>query len=122
MSEAYDFGLILQKLRKERGMSQAQLAKRIHKESSIISRYENNLQNPTFETVCALARIFGVSIDYLAGNQDSSSLSTHNLTPKQCDILNELASLFRLHNTDAAKMNAEKQYRLIERIVLEFAD
>ena len=45
MDDVYDFGLILQKLRKERGMTQEQLAAKIHKESSIISRYEKNLQN-----------------------------------------------------------------------------
>lgn len=58
MKEAYDFGLILQKLRKERGMTQEQLAAKIHKESSIISRYEKNLQSPTFETVRSFAAIF----------------------------------------------------------------
>ena len=51
MDEVYDFGVILQKLRKEKGFTQEQLARLIHKESSIISRYEKGLQNPTFETV-----------------------------------------------------------------------
>ena len=55
MDDVYDFGLILQKLRKERGMTQEQLAAKIHKESSIISRYEKNLQSPTFETVRSFA-------------------------------------------------------------------
>ena len=49
MDEVYDFGVILQKLRKEKGFTQEQLARLIHKESSIISRYEKGLQNPTFE-------------------------------------------------------------------------
>ncbi|WP_444445093.1 helix-turn-helix domain-containing protein [Ruminococcus sp.] len=47
MDEVYDFGVILQKLRKEKGFTQEQLARLIHKESSIISRYEKGLQNPT---------------------------------------------------------------------------
>ena len=34
MDEAYDFGLILQRLRKERGLTQEQLANKINKESS----------------------------------------------------------------------------------------
>ena len=46
MDEVYDFGVILQKLRKEKGFTQEQLARLIHKESSIISRYEKGLQNP----------------------------------------------------------------------------
>ena len=44
MDEVYDFGVILQKLRKEKGFTQEQLARLIHKESSIISRYEKGLQ------------------------------------------------------------------------------
>ena len=47
MDKAYDFGEILQKLRKDRGLTQAQLANKINKESSIISRYEKNLQIST---------------------------------------------------------------------------
>lgn len=33
MDEVYDFGMILQKLRKERGMTQEQLAAKIHKKA-----------------------------------------------------------------------------------------
>lgn len=62
MDEVYDFGVILQKLRKEKGFTQEQLARLIHKESSIISRYEKGLQNPTFETVKEFAAIFNVSM------------------------------------------------------------
>ena len=58
MEEVYDFGMILQKLRKDKGYTQEQLARLIHKESSIISRYEKGLQNPTFETVREFALLF----------------------------------------------------------------
>ena len=64
MDNAYcndDFGIILQRLRTERGLKQEQLAELIHKEKSIISRYENNYQAPTFETVKEFARIFNDS-------------------------------------------------------------
>ncbi len=43
MEEVYDFGMILQKLRKDKGYTQEQLARLIHKESSIISRYEKGI-------------------------------------------------------------------------------
>lgn len=75
MDEVYDFGVILQKLRKEKGFTQEQLARLIHKESSIISRYEKGLQNPTFETVKEFAAIFNVSMDYLAGMEKHSNMA-----------------------------------------------
>ena len=95
MKEAYDFGLILQKLRKERGMTQEQLAAKIHKESSIISRYEKNLQSPTFETVRSFAAIFNVSMDYLSGMEKERAISAFGLTTDQSQIMRELCDLFR---------------------------
>ena len=75
METAFDFGMILQKLRTEKGITQKQLADMINKESSIISRYERNLQSPTFDTVRAFAAIFNVSMDYLSGMEKSINIS-----------------------------------------------
>ena len=119
MNETYDFGLILQNLRKERHMSQSQLASLIHKESSIISRYENNLQNPTFETVCAFARIFNVSIDYLAGIERDADLSTDGLSERQRRILHDLADLFRRDSHEMMTLQLEK-YNLLVLLMEEF--
>ena len=44
MDTAYDFGMILQKLRMEKGITQKQLADMINKESSIISKYEKTFK------------------------------------------------------------------------------
>ena len=120
MKEAYDFGLILQKLRKERGMTQEQLAAKIHKESSIISRYEKNLQSPTFETVRSFAAIFNVSMDYLSGMEKERTLSTFGLTPDQSQIMRDLCELFRKQNNSSQNSFSQEQYTLIGKIVTEF--
>ncbi len=120
MKEAYDFGLILQKLRKERGMTQEQLAAKIHKESSIISRYEKNLQSPTFETVRSFAAIFNVSMDYLSGMEKERTLSTFGLTPNQSQIMRDLCELFRKQNNSSQNSFSQEQYTLIGKIVTEF--
>ena len=120
MKEAYDFGLILQKLRKERGMTQEQLAAKIHKESSIISRYEKNLQSPTFETVRSFAAIFNVSMDYLSGMEKERTLSTFGLTPNQSQIMRDLCELFRKQNNSSQNSFSQEQYALIGKIVTEF--
>ncbi|MBR6834896.1 MAG: helix-turn-helix transcriptional regulator, partial [Oscillospiraceae bacterium] len=95
MDTAYDFGMILQKLRTERGITQKQLADMINKESSIISKYEKNLQSPTFDTVRSFAAIFNVSMDYLSGMEKSINISTVKLTEEQIQIMRELAEAFR---------------------------
>ncbi|MDY4588700.1 MAG: helix-turn-helix transcriptional regulator [Oscillospiraceae bacterium] len=119
MEEIYDFGMILQKLRKERGWTQDYLASRINKESSIISRYENNLQSPTFDTVRSFAAIFNVSMDYLSGMEQHSNISTVGLYESQRVLLQNLADEFRANNNTAKKMTDE-QCKLIGRIVEEF--
>ena len=98
MDEIYDFGKILQKLRKEKGLTQEQLARRINKESSIISRYEKGLQNPTFETVKEFAAIFNVSMDYLAGMEKNSNISTFGMSSEQVEIVKNLVEAFRKKN------------------------
>ena len=123
MKNAYngdDFGMILQQLRTERGLKQEQLAELIHKEKSIISRYENNYQSPTFETVKHFARIFNVSLDYLAGLEKRNMISAYNLTDHQLEIINRLISAFREQNANAKKLSSEG-YMLLGEILEELS-
>lgn len=121
MDEVYDFGVILQKLRKEKGFTQEQLARLIHKESSIISRYEKGLQNPTFETVKEFAAIFNVSMDYLAGMEKHSNISTFGMNPEQIAITKNLIETFRKKNISTfPKMSAE-HYQIIGKIAVELS-
>ena len=122
MDDAYsnnDFGMILQKLRVERGLKQEQLAELIHKEKSIISRYENNYQSPTFETVKAFARIFNVSLDYLAGMEKREQISAYNLTDHQLEIINRLIAAFRSQNANTNKKRSPEGYMLLGEILEE---
>ena len=57
----------IKQLRKEKGLSQAQLAKEVGISNQIISFYENNKREPKIETWQALANFFNVSVDYLKG-------------------------------------------------------
>lgn len=57
-------------LRKERGLTQEALAVLIHKKRSTISGYETEGKEPDINTLCYMARYFGVSTDFLLGNSD----------------------------------------------------
>ena len=57
-------------LRKERELTQADLAKAVHKTRSTISGYETEGKEPDYEMLCSLARFFSVSVDYLLGVED----------------------------------------------------
>ena len=59
------FGPRIAALRREAGLSQAELAHRLQISPSAIGMYEQGRREPSMETVVALARVFGVSTDYL---------------------------------------------------------
>lgn len=120
MNDAFDFGLILKGLRKEKGWTQEELANKINKESSIISRYEKNLQSPTFDTVRAFSALFNVSMDYLSGMERQSNISTIGLNEKQRNIITQLIEQFRERNEITNKQLTDEQSCLLGRILAEF--
>ena len=58
-------------LRKNRSMSQFQLAKTLNIATSTLGMYETNKRKPNMEMLEKLADFFGVSIDYLLGRETS---------------------------------------------------
>ena len=52
-------------LRRDAGLSQAQLAQRLRVSPSAMGMYEQGRREPSMETIVALSREFGVSTDYL---------------------------------------------------------
>lgn len=61
-------GLRIKKVRKEAGLTQQQLAKRLGIPYQSIGQWERGIRNPKIETLQAIADAIGVSLDYLLGN------------------------------------------------------
>ena len=59
------FGPRIAALRREAGLSQAELALRLGISASAMGMYEQGRREPSMETVVAMARVFGVTTDYL---------------------------------------------------------
>ncbi len=57
-------------LRKERGETQAQVAKAIGITDRQYQRFETGVNLPGYESFLAVAEYFGVSLDYLAGKSE----------------------------------------------------
>ena len=90
----------LKKLRMEKGITQKELADRLHISRSTIAGYESLGKEPDGEKLCALADFFGVSVDYLLGVTDSRELTSPTPTPPaaaqrpvEAAIAGELGSL-----------------------------
>lgn len=61
------FGEMLAELRKDKKLTQNELAKRLHVSAGTISNYENGVYFPDLEKLLNLADLFGVTTDYLLG-------------------------------------------------------
>lgn len=120
MQKAYDLGMLLKALRKRAGLSQKELGQKINRDKGIISRYESNLQTPTFETMRDLSAIFNVSMDYLSGFEDKNNISIYGLNKEQIEIVQDLTELFRYQNSQFAQKTSDEQYKMLGRITASF--
>jgi transcriptional regulator with XRE-family HTH domain len=57
----------IREIRKEKGISQRELAEKIHVDSSTLSYYESGRLKLTFEIAIEIADILEISLDELAG-------------------------------------------------------
>ena len=71
MSET--FGQRLSRIRKEKGMTQEDIAKRITISPQAVSKWENDISSPDILILSNLADILGVSVDELLGREEGSS-------------------------------------------------
>ena len=67
------FGETLKKLRKEKKLTQRQLAEMLFVDCSSVTKWETGKANPDFEKQQQLAEIFNVSIDNLLGRRTPSN-------------------------------------------------
>ncbi len=60
----------LKDLRKEKGITQLQLAMELNMSQNTISRYETGVRQAGYDELIKIADYFNVSIDYLLGRTD----------------------------------------------------
>ena len=86
----------LKYLRKEKGLSQQELANMINASKSLISCYESGKRNPSLENIIAFMEIFAVSSDYLLGSDniikvvENNKEEYHTLTNEEFAFINLL--------------------------------
>lgn len=82
-----DFGNILKTLRLREDMTQAQLARKLGLTKSVISAYETGLRFPSYDILIHIAKIYGVSTDYLLGLEHKQEIDLSGLSQEEIDAL-----------------------------------
>ncbi|HBH07205.1 MAG TPA: XRE family transcriptional regulator [Flavobacteriales bacterium] len=93
-------------LRKQHHLSQEELAKRAQVSRTIIGNYERNTNTPSIEVLVKLARVFNVTVDYLIGEGQLSSLNKDTIKRiEDIENLSEENKNFVLKMIDMAIQN-----------------
>ena len=79
-------------LRKKKGITQREVADAVGITAASISAYEKGTKIPPLDTAIAVAKYFGVSLDYLCGLQDGDSIKGQNELTR-ADVLRMLSSI-----------------------------
>ena len=82
-------------LREKSDLTQAEVARALGLSRSGVNAWEMGLSVPSTPYVVELAKMFGVSTDYLLGMEDSPSISIKGLTKKQVAVLLETIDCFK---------------------------
>lgn len=94
MAYVSTIGTRIMELRKTKGMSQAELARRVHLTRSSINSWEQELTYPSVDSLCSLADIFHVSVDYLVGYSKKMSIDIEKYTENEQQLILELLDYF----------------------------
>ena len=90
-----EFGAKLKKLRKEKNLTQKQLASLIGVQNSVISFYEVGERVPSPEIIIKLATALHVSSDYLLGIEKNESVDVSGLDEHDKMLVRSLVDTLR---------------------------
>ena len=65
------FGQRLVELRREKKISQTELAQQLDLHKNVLGRYERDQAKPSIDVAARIAKYLGVSLDYLSGNVEA---------------------------------------------------
>ncbi|MDQ0153156.1 transcriptional regulator with XRE-family HTH domain [Moryella indoligenes] len=117
-----DFNNVFKSLRIASGLTQEELAQKLHISRSRVGMYETGARQPDYETLEAIADFFNVDMDYLLGRSTKTTVipnTGYYFNPETAEVAQkvfenkELRLLF-----DAAKDSSPEDIRTIHQMLL----
>ena len=90
-----NIGNKLKNLRKQKRLTQKQVADRIGLAISAVSSYEAGTRYPSYDVLIKLARIYHVSTDYLLGMTDKKELDISGLNDDEVEAISQLVNILK---------------------------
>lgn len=95
VAQMVDFSQRLKQLRKDKHLTQAQVAQLVGVTPSMVSSYETDIRLPSYDVLVRLADVFGVTVDYLLCRQDKRFLDISALSDKQAAVICDMVELLK---------------------------
>lgn len=89
----------IESLRRRNGWSQTELARRLNISASAVGMYEQGRREPSVDTLVALSKEFGVTVDYLVTGS-LCAISDPRISTQSQHILEALSELNNLSRED----------------------
>jgi len=105
-------------LRKNKNLSQAELAQALGISRSALSLYEINKREPDYNILCNIAKYFGVSTDYLLGLEDTAQSIPQSSDPDE-SLAKFMSDYDRLNDNGKAYIKDQMGYALSKEIFTE---
>ena len=103
-------------LRREAGLNQAELARLLQVSPSAVGMYEQGRREPSAQLLLTMARIFGVSVDYILSGVPAEG----EMDRLENMLLNKITSADRkLQNRDTRPFSREELAVLFAALLLE---
>ena len=90
-----DFSQRLKQLRRDRHLTQAQVAKRIGVTAAMVSSYETDIRLPSYEVMVRLADLFGVTVGYLLCRRGRRVLGIWDLSEEEAALVCGMVELLK---------------------------
>lgn len=87
-------GLCIKEVREQSGMTQAELAQRIHVSSSSVKSWESGQTYPSIDNCVALAKTFHLSTDYFFASGQCKTVILDSFSERETRMLYEMLTFF----------------------------
>ena len=92
----------IRQLREDKGLTQADLARRLGITRSSVNAWELGISVPSTQYVVELAQIFKVSTDYVLGLGSTATVSVKDLTEGDIQLVHRIIEHLRSKNREQA--------------------
>ncbi|QCT70134.1 helix-turn-helix domain-containing protein [Eubacterium maltosivorans] len=100
MKEKVVLGERIRTLRESNNMSQVQLARELGISKASVHQWESCISIPSLVYLIEMARLFNVSLDFIAGTTSDEMINIGNLKQTQKEVVYSLVNCFKADNKE----------------------